>query len=119
MVLPKESRSRRRSGRRSSGQTRAEVGGNSVEIIHEAVREKYRCGIRFEAEGKIMEEIVGHVLSARADFENGHNFVDGTHGGPDPSDGLFMRLGQVSEIDGDVGSAEDGAEFIELDDGDG
>ena len=62
-----------------------------------------------------MKEIVSHVLGARADFEDGDNFVDGTHGSPDPSDGLFVGLGRVSEIDGNVRSAEDGAEFIELD----
>ena len=66
-----------------------------------------------------MKKIVGQVLSARADFEDGDDFVDGTHGHPDPSDGLFVGLGRVSEIDGNVRSAEDGAEFIELDDGDG
>ena len=66
-----------------------------------------------------MEEIVSHVLGARADFEDGQNLVDGTHGHPDPSDGLFVRLGWVGEVDGDVGGAQDGAEFIELDHGDG
>ena len=65
-----------------------------------------------------MEEIVSHVLSARADFEDGHNFVDGTHGRPNPSDGLFVWLGWVGEIKGNVRCAEDSAEFIELDDGD-
>ena len=59
-----------------------------------------------------MEEIVGHVLSAWADFEDRHDFVDGTHGRPDPGDGLFVGLGRVGEIDGDVGGAEDGTEFI-------
>ena len=37
-----------------------------------------------------MKKIVGDVLSARANFEDGDNFVDGTHGHPDPSDGLFV-----------------------------
>ena len=119
VVLPKESRRRRRSGRRDGGQAGAEVGGNSVKIIHEAVGEKYRRGIGFEAKCQVMKKIVGHVLSARADFENGHNFVDGTHGHPDPSNGLFVRLGRVGEIDGGVRSAEDGTEFIELDHGNG
>ena len=53
------------------------MGGNSVKIFHEAVGEKNGCGIGFETEGKIMKEIVGQVLGARADFEDGDNFVDG------------------------------------------
>ena len=119
VVLPKESRSDRRRGRRDGGQAGTKVSGNSVEILHEAVGEKYRCGIGFEAKCQVMKKIVGHVLGAWADLEDRDDFVDGTHGDPDPSDGLFMRLGGVCEVDGDVGSAEDGAEFIELDDGDG
>ena len=66
-----------------------------------------------------MKKIVGHILGARADFEDRDDFVDGASGDPDPSDGLFVGLGWVSEIDGNVRSAENGAEFIELDDGDG
>ena len=91
------------------------MGGNSVEIFHEAVGEKDRRGIGFETEGKIMKEIVSQVLGAWADFEDGHNFVDGTHGSPNPSDGLCVGLGRVSEIDGEVRGAENSAEFIELD----
>ena len=94
------------------------MSGNSVKILHEAIGEKYRRRIRFEAESKIMKEIVGHVLGTRADFEDGHNFVDGTHSRPDPSDGLFVRLGWVGEGDGSVRGAQDGAELIELDHGD-
>ena len=86
IVLEEESRSSGWRGRCDSRQAGTEVSGNSVKILHEAIGEKYRCGIRFEAESKIMEEIVGHVLGTRADFEDRHNFVDGTHGRPDPSD---------------------------------
>ena len=87
------------------------MGGNGVEIIHEAVREKEGRGIGFETEG--------HVLGTRADVEDRDDFVDGAHGSPDPSDGLFVRAGRVSEIEGDVRGAENSAEFIELDDRDG
>ena len=90
IVLEEESRSSGRSGRSDGGQAGAKVGGNSVKILHEAVGEKYRRGIGFEAKCQVMKKIVGDVLSARANFEDGDNFVDGTHGHPDPSDGLFV-----------------------------
>ena len=37
VVLPKESRGRRWSGRSDGGQAGAKVGGNSVKILHEAI----------------------------------------------------------------------------------
>ena len=93
------------------------MGGNSVKIFHEAVGEKNGCGIGFETEGKIMKEIVGQVLGARADFEDGDNFVDGQVA--TQTQVMDCLWGWVSEIDGEVRGAENSAEFIELDDGDG
>ena len=95
------------------------MGSNGVKIIHEAIREKHWGGIGSEAESKIVEEIMGHILGAGADFEDGQNLVDGTHGSPDPGDGLFVRGRRGSEIDRGVWGTEDGAEFIELDHWDG
>ena len=65
------------------------MGGDSVEVEHQAIGEKERGSIGFEAEGKFVKDRMGHVLGARTDLQNGDNFVDGAHGGPDPSDGLF------------------------------
>lgn len=51
------------------------MGSNSVKIIHEAVGEKHRGGVGFETERKIVEEIMGHILGAGANFEDGQNLV--------------------------------------------
>ena len=61
-----------------------------------------------------MENGVGHVLGARADMQDGHDFGDGAHGGPNPSNSLVEDARRFWGAKRGVGRAQNGPEFIEL-----
>ena len=59
---------------------------------------------------------MGHVLRARADVQDGHDFGDGAHGGPDPSNSLVEDARRFVGSKRGIGRTQNGPEFIKLQD---
>ena len=57
---------------------------------------------------------MGQILGARADVQDRHDFGDGTHGGPNPSNSLVEHARRLWEAKRGVGCPQNGPEFIEL-----
>jgi len=79
----------------------AEVGGECVEIVFQAVRAKNGNAAGFQPAFQLMYDRISHLLGPRANMENWNELVFGFAGDPDPQ--ILLGLLEI------------GPKFIELD----
>jgi hypothetical protein len=73
------------------------VGREGVEVVPEAIRTEDGDAAGFEAGFEFMNDGIGHILIARAEQEDGHDFGFGVKDGPDP-DIVFGALEVTPEL---------------------
>jgi hypothetical protein len=73
------------------------VSGEGVEVVPEAIGTEDGDAAGFEAGFEFMNDGIGHILIARAEQEDGHDFGFGVKDGPDP-DIVFGALEVTPEL---------------------